>query len=129
MAKVREHIEFLFTAVGIAAVLYLVVALLLSAGQAKTTVGIMALHCLWAARLVLGYRRGRISDRFAFISTVNIPTMLRITAATLIDKSEERYEYWNYILRETFMCAVMWALFLGGIVLPRVLQKFGLPTP
>ncbi len=128
MGKAGRWFEFLVVAASVAGALHVLVALLLDGRTARDTTLVMSLHCLWAARLVLGFRRGWITDRFAFLGTAGMNDLLRITGATVLDRREDRWEYWNYILRESALCVVCWLLFVGNIVVPPLLQRGGLPV-
>ncbi|MEE4380848.1 MAG: hypothetical protein V2J02_02525 [Pseudomonadales bacterium] len=128
MGKAGRWFEFLVVAASVAGALHVLVALLLDGRTARDTTLVTSLHCLWAARLVLGFRRGWITDRFAFLGTAGMNDLLRITGATVLDRREDRWEYWNYILRESALCVVCWLLFVGNIVVPPLLQRAGLPV-
>ena len=115
---------FLAVALGIHLFLYLLMLPFVTSALAFQLSLLMVFPVFWAARLILGFKRGRITKRFAFTNSM-IPTSLIVSTPRVLDRREARWTFNSYILRETMMCVVVWALMFGNMMLPHILVVFG----
>lgn len=108
--------------------LFALIAPVLGGGEARTLTLLMVLPIMWWARLVLAIGTGRITQRFVFLNTANISTVLSLTNPDLLERKNGAWDFYGYIAREVFMCSVVWLVMGGGMIYPRMAEALGLPV-
>lgn len=83
---------------------------------------------LWTARLVVAVRRGRITRRLVkWMGRSYDATLLRISNPEIYTRRDEPWNYRGYLLFESLLCLLCWALFGGPVVLMPLLDALGVP--
>ncbi len=123
MRQGMRFLAFAGTTLAVLLGLFLALALVLPVGEARIHAGLMALPCMWAARLILAHRRGRITKRLLFLATPGIDTSLSLTNPSVLDRDSQRWEFSSYFLRECAVCAFAWIFLLANMVLPAVAES------
>lgn len=116
-------IVFLLVTALILLSLFLVLAALIPPEEALKITVVMVLPAMWATRLLLAYRRGRITRRLNFRRH-----SLSIANPTVLHRGNAFWRFHGYFLKEAFFCGFLWVLMLGNMVLPQVIPDMG-PTP
>jgi hypothetical protein len=125
MNRFFRLIVFLLVAGLILLGLFVVLAVWIPVKDATQITAIMALPALWAARLVLAYRRGRITRRLNFRRS-----SLALTNPAVLNRRSAFWRFHGYFLKEAIFCGFIWVLMLGNMVLPRIVPDLGpSPTP
>ena len=127
MGTILGLVKFLGMTMAIELALFVILALLLGPEESVKLTILMILPALWAARLFLGLRRGRITRRLLFLSTLGIPTSLSLFNPDLLRRDGgqgERWRFQSYIFREFLLCLLLWALMVANMILPRIGEVF-----
>ncbi|GAB5558584.1 MAG: hypothetical protein SynsKO_02310 [Synoicihabitans sp.] len=82
---------------------------------------------MWWARLGLAIGTGKITRRFVFIDNANLSTVLSLTKPDVVERKSGAWNFYAYVAREAFMCAVLWLVMGGGMIYPRMAEALGLP--
>ena len=86
---------------------------------------LILLPLMWWTRLLLAIGTGRISKRFVFLNTTNISTVLSLINPEMLERNSSAWAFYGYIIREAFMCVVVWLVMGGNMILPRILEELG----
>ncbi len=82
---------------------------------------------MWWTRLLLAIGTGRITKRFVFLNTANISTVVSLTKPEILERKSGTWTFYAYLLREGFMCVVVWLVMGGGMIYPRMAEALGFP--
>lgn len=93
--------------------------------EATKLTGLMVLPLMWWTRLLLAIGTGRITKRFVFLNTANISTVLSLANPEMLERKSGAWNFYGYVIREAFMCGVLWLVMGGNMILPRILEKLG----
>ena len=108
--------------------LFALIAPVLGLTEAWTLTGLMVLPMMWWTRLLLAVGAGRITKRFMFLNTANISTVLSLTNREVLERAKGAWVFYAYVIREGFMCSVVWLMMGGAMIYPRMAQELGMGT-
>jgi hypothetical protein len=97
-------------------------------GNASARAAMMLLPALWAARLVVALRNGRITRRLVrWGGAAGNPTLLRLGNPDVYTRREAPWSFHGYLAFEALVCLLAWVLVGGGVVAGPILDALGVP--
>lgn len=111
-------------ALGFTALFTLLLATVMSGGEALGRALLLLFPNLWLARLIIAQHLGRMTRRFNFLNSNKIEPTLVLTSALVLSRKSESWAYWSNWIREAFMCLVLWLLIGPAALVPLAERLF-----
>lgn len=108
---------------GFTALFSLLLATVMSGGEALGRALLLLFPNLWLARLIIAQHLGRMIRRFNFLNSTEIEPTLVLSSARVLSRNSESWAYWSNWIREACMCLVLWLL-IGPAALAPLAERF-----